>query len=223
MLQFKKNLLIASCAIFTFSACKNSNGTTTEAAVSTTTPDAAPTPTPAPAPATASLAAKLSKFKEVQLPFVVNTKTDIAPLTPLTDVDMEGLESDYGFTINAGNGDNPKAGFRAKIDDERQILAVLYDSEGMSASLQNVQFRIFKNDGTAVGETAEFTYLHSMSNQYAAGETNLDITINADKITTKGIVIESDPMGEKDDKKSNAKPTTTLIGVAGLPKLQREF
>lgn len=215
MLQLKKNLLIASCAIFTFSACKNSNGTTTEAAVSTTTPDAAP--------AAASLSAKLSKFKEVQLPFVVNTQIDIAPLTPLTDVDMEGLESDYGFTINAGNGDNPKAGFRAKIDNEHQIVAVLYDSQGMSASLQNVQFRIFKNDGTPVGETAEFTYMHSMSNQYAAGETKLDITINADKITTKGKVIESDPMGEKADKTSEAKPTTTAISASGLPKVVREF
>lgn len=218
MTQLKNYVLLALCAIFIFSACKNGNTTTTEANVSTTTPV-----TPAPAPAPAAAAEKLTKFKEVQLPFVVNEKIDIAPLTPLSSDDMAALQSDYGFAIKEENMDNPKAAFRAKVDNDRQIVAVIYESDGHSAVLSNVQFRIFKNDGTPVGETAEFTYSHSMSNQYAAGETKLDITINADKITTKGIIIESDPMGEKADKKSNAAPTTTAIGAAGLPKMVREF
>jgi hypothetical protein len=217
MFQLKRFLFVGLCALALLSACKNSNGATTEAAVSTTTPDAAP------APAAATLAANLTKFKEVELPFVVNTKTDLKSLTKFSDKDMDALSNDYGFTVSSENRDKPQAGFRAKIDSDRQIVAIIYESAGHSAVLGNVQFCIFKNDGTPVGETAEFTYLHSMSNQYAAGETHLDITIDADKITTKGKIVEMDPMGEKDNKTSDAPPTTTVIGAKGLPKISREF
>ena len=212
MLQFKKNLLIAFCAIFTFSACKNSNSTTTEAAVSTTATASTPTP------AAATLAAKLTKFNEVAAPFVLGAKTDLKSLTPLTltPEEMENFEKEYGLGLNEDIPSTTTHAFRVKISETRQIVGVIYNQESASKDENLLALRVFENDGTPVGKPVSFLYEGMMSNAYSAGSINIEITIAADKITTKGTSTEIDPMGEKDDKVTEVKPTTTVITAGGF-------
>jgi hypothetical protein len=202
MQPIKYNLFFALLTLVFFAACapKDANNT---AANSTTPPPAANNTAAAPAPAPAANNAKLTKFPEQSLPFVINTETTTnAAFLKLSDTDVEWLEKDYNIALDASAQEQPKAGFRLKISDSRHLIGVIVDAQIPSGSAKTIMLQLFDADAKPIGELTRIHTYHEIANQYTQGSTNCTFTFSADAIKGQCTEVISDPMGEKKDKTS---------------------